>query len=61
VFHLATSVNRSPRTRSWRHSTATTAAAVPDVGGFFHLGRFASEYLAMFGEHPSATLRRRAC
>jgi len=38
--------------------TVTQVAA--DVGGFFHLGRFAREYLAMFGEHPSATLHRQA-
>ena len=39
-------------------STVTQVAA--DVGGFFHLGRFAREYLAMFGEHPSTTLHRQA-
>lgn len=39
-------------------STVTQVAA--DVGGFFNLGRFASEYLAMFGEHPSDTLHRKA-
>jgi AraC-like DNA-binding protein len=39
-------------------STVTQVAA--DVGGFFHLGRLANEYFAMFGEHPSDTLRRRA-
>jgi AraC-like DNA-binding protein len=38
--------------------TTVTQVAM-DVGGFFHLGRFAGEYLAMFGEHPSDTLRRR--
>jgi AraC-like DNA-binding protein len=37
-----------------RDSTITQVAA--DVGGFFHLGRFASEYLEMFGELPSSTL-----
>jgi AraC family ethanolamine operon transcriptional activator len=39
-------------------STVTQVAA--DVGGFFHLGRFANEYFGMFGERPSDTLRRRA-
>jgi AraC-like DNA-binding protein len=39
-------------------STVTQVAA--DVGGFFNLGRFAGEYLAMFGERPSATLHRQA-
>jgi AraC-like DNA-binding protein len=41
-----------------KDSTVTQVAS--DVGGFFHLGRFAREYLAMFGEHPSATLHRQA-
>lgn len=36
-------------------TTVTRVAA--EVGGFFHLGRFAGEYLAMFGEHPLDTLR----
>jgi AraC-like DNA-binding protein len=38
-------------------STVTQVAA--DVGGFFHLGRFAREYLAMFGETrpPRCTTR----
>jgi AraC-like DNA-binding protein len=37
--------------------TTVTQVAL-DVGGFFHLGRMACEYHAMFGEHPSDTLRR---
>ena len=37
----------------------TTVAAVAVKFGFFDLGRFAGRYLMMFGEHPSATLRRR--
>lgn len=41
----------SPR----RHTVARVAA---DVGGFVHQGRFATEYFAAFGEHPSDTLRR---
>jgi AraC-like DNA-binding protein len=36
--------------------TVTRVAA--NVGGFFHLGRFANEYFERFGEHPSDTLRR---
>jgi AraC-like DNA-binding protein len=41
---------------------ATKAASVTDIVthyGFWHLGRFAIEYQALFGESPSATLRRR--
>ncbi len=38
-----------------RDTTVTRVAA--EAGGFFHLGRFAGEYLAMFGEHPVDTLR----
>jgi transcriptional regulator GlxA family with amidase domain len=39
-------------------TTVTRVAA--EAGGFFHLGRFAGEYLAMFGEHPADTLRSAA-
>ena len=39
-------------------TTVTRAAA--EAGGFFHLGRFAGDYLAMFGEHPLDTLRSSA-
>lgn len=38
-----------------RDTTVTRVAA--EAGGFFHLGRFAGDYLAMFGEHPVDTLR----
>ena len=44
--------------RSDRYS----AASVTDVAmkfGFWHLGRFASEYLFLFGESPRVTLVRR--
>jgi AraC-like DNA-binding protein len=37
----------------------TTVAAVAAKFGFFDLGRFAGRYLAMFGELPSESLRRR--
>ena len=36
-------------------TTVTRVAA--EMGGFFHPGRFAGEYLALFGEHPLDTLR----
>ena len=41
-------------------SHATTIATIANRWGFWHLGRFAQEYRAFFGESPSQTLRRRA-
>ncbi|WP_243077174.1 AraC family transcriptional regulator [Microbacterium sp. SS28] len=38
--------------------TQTTVAAVVHRWGIGHLGRFAAEYRAQFGENPSATLGR---
>jgi hypothetical protein len=43
-----------------RPEDSTVTQVAEDVGGFFHLGRFAREYLAMFSEHPSATLHRQS-
>jgi AraC-like DNA-binding protein len=39
-------------------SRATTVTEVAMRFGFWHFGRFATEYRALFGESPSATLRR---
>lgn len=38
--------------------TRVTVTAVAERCGFGHLGRFASEYRARFGETPASTLRR---
>lgn len=35
-----------------------TVRGVAQRWGFAHTGRFAQQYLAEFGEHPSQTLRR---
>lgn len=39
----------------------TTVATVAAKHGFFDFGRFAAKYRQLFGEHPSATLRRSNC
>jgi transcriptional regulator GlxA family with amidase domain len=37
--------------------SATTVAAIARRWGFAHMGRFAREYQAAYGQTPSATLR----
>jgi AraC-like DNA-binding protein len=52
-------VHEALRRSSQEDTTVTRIAA--EAGGFFHPGRFAGEYLALFGEHPVDTLRSSAC
>jgi len=33
----------------------TVSRVAAEAGGFFQLGRFVGDYLAMFGEHPAGT------
>jgi transcriptional regulator GlxA family with amidase domain len=40
-----------------RPQDATVTGVAAEAGGFLHPGRFAGEYLALFGEHPADTLR----
>jgi AraC-like DNA-binding protein len=40
-------------------ATATVTTIAADLG-FLELGRFSVNYRAIFGEHPSATLRRQS-
>lgn len=41
-----------------RADETTVGQTAAGIGAFFHHGRFAKEYLAVFGERPSDTLRR---
>jgi hypothetical protein len=44
------------RMRRWAGEVATAIEAAMNVG-LYHLGRFAQDYAARFGGHPSETLR----
>lgn len=45
----------------WRsEQSETSVAAVANNWGFWHMGQFAKDYRKLFGELPSATLRRAA-
>lgn len=57
-FMLAIRLN-AVRRRLARAAPSTTVTGVAADHGFYHFGRFASEYLRLFGELPSDTLRQR--
>ena len=46
------------RSRLLRQSSDRTVSEIADESGFGHLGRFAGEYLARFGEYPSQSAAR---
>jgi len=71
AFHESFGLTPARFLRHWRLHRArrrlmTAAAGADSVTtialeeGFYHLGRFASEYRALFGEPPSETLKRAA-
>jgi AraC-like DNA-binding protein len=43
--------------RALRENAGRTVTEIASDHGFWELGRFAGEYVRMFGEHPSATLK----
>ncbi len=47
--------------RALRENAGRTVTEIASDHGFWELGRFAGEYVRMFGEHPSATLRNARC
>jgi len=53
-------LHQARRALRWKNGAQGSVTEVGTAMGFFDLGRFASEYRALFGELPSETLRRRA-
>jgi AraC family ethanolamine operon transcriptional activator len=51
-------MTRARRTLQAARPGETTVARVAVDCGFFHLGRFSTNYTALYGEPPSATLRQ---
>ena len=56
-FILGVRLNRVRRGLS-HPDDATTVTSVATRFGFFHFGHFSRQYVKMFGELPSQTLRR---
>ena len=59
-FLISHRLHRARRSLLAASSSDMTVAAVAVQFGFFDLGRFATRYFGLFGESPSATLRRKA-
>ena len=59
-YLLLRRLNLAQRTLRNAAPDATTVTEIATRYGFWQLGRFAVEYQSLFGESPSATLRRRS-
>ena len=59
-YLLLRRLNLAQRTLRDAAPDATTVTDIATRYGFWQLGRFAVEYQSLFGELPSATLRRRS-
>jgi AraC family transcriptional regulator, ethanolamine operon transcriptional activator len=57
-YYLNMRLHSARAALSGQASEGTTVTRVATEYGFYELGRFASQYKALFGESPSRTLRR---
>jgi hypothetical protein len=58
-WHLCLRLNKARRLLQSPHAAHLNVTAAAVRSGFDHLGRFSTEYRALFGERPSETLARR--